>query len=1083
MSTPDQKRVRHIFDVAAELPASERSAFLDRMCEGDGAVRAQVESLLAALEGSPAFLASPTGVVEATMALEEPSGAPGGVVGVRTEGPGTTIGPYKLLQQIGEGGFGAVFMADQDKPVRRKVALKIIKLGMDTRQVVARFEQERQALAIMDHPNIAKVFDAGVTESGRPFFVMELCAGDPFTEYCDKNSLTIQERLDLFVQVCHAVQHAHHKGVIHRDIKPSNVLVSTQDGRAHAKIIDFGIAKATSSRLTEKTLFTEHKQLIGTPEYMSPEQAEGSLDIDTRTDVYSLGVLLYELLTGSTPFEGRSLRSAAYGEIQRIIREVDPPNPSTRLSQSAERIAGIAARRRAEPKKLGLIVRGELDWIVMKALEKDRYRRYDSANGLAFDVLRFIAGEPVIAAPPGRTYRVRKFVTRHRTGVIVAGAVAASLVLGVVGTSIGLVNANRERARAEASERRAVEEAQRAEREAERAESEAGLARRAEAVASHRAAELEQVVEFQASQLSGIDVPRMGIRLREMIGDRRRSALGDDASDPEASAERLRELESALVGVNFTDVALDTLNETIFCRAIDAIGSQFADQPLVQARLLHTLASTMRVLGLLERASEIQRSAVSLRAALLGEEHVDTLNSGSLLGDIYRERGMLPESDALLISTLDSRRRVLGPEHPETIVSMTRLALLRHAQGRLEESTTIAYEAAGAARRTLRDSDPRRLSALASKARIDLTSGRDAEGAALYQEVYDAHVRAFGKEHPSTLLIGSTLGRVYEQAGRLEEASALMRDVLDASRRGLGESHPDTLSARNSMGSVLLALGRVAEAEPEFREAMEGHLRTLGEDHLDTLTTMNNYAHLLQSLGRTPEAIPLLRRALEAQRRILGPDHPNTLISAVNLSILLRMQREFDEAEILVRDALERCRRVLGDEHAYTLNAVTNLGVILNSLGRHDEASAYYEQALAINSRVFGESHPRTLSSLNSMASLRRSQGRFDEAESLNAETIARARRTLPEGHPSTADYILQRAYTLRFMRRFQEAATGYQEGHAMLVASLGSAHPRTLQAIDHLSALYDMWHEAEPDEGHDQRAAQWRERRATAVR
>jgi len=434
---------KEIFADVAALDVGARASALESACAGNAALRAEVDGLLALHDraSEQGFMNGPTS--------RPTSGAPG--AGVR-EGPGTRVGQYKLLQQIGEGGFGVVFMAEQERPVQRRVALKIIKLGMDTRQVVARFEQERQALAIMDHPGIAKVLDAGATETGRPYFVMELVKGEPVTAYCDRSTLTIPERLELFAQVCRAVQHAHTKGIIHRDIKPSNVLVSTQDGKPHAKIIDFGIAKATSAaggRLTDKTLFTDHHALIGTPEYMSPEQAEGSLDIDTRTDVYSLGVLLYELLTGSTPFDAKTLRAAAYAEVQRIIREVEPPKPSTRLSRQTGSLAGTAAHRRVEPERLGELVKGELDWIVMKALDKDRARRYGSANALADDVKKFLTEEAVSAAPPGRTYLVRKFVKRNRRAVTAVCAIAGVLVLGVIGTSTGLWCALGERAAAQ----------------------------------------------------------------------------------------------------------------------------------------------------------------------------------------------------------------------------------------------------------------------------------------------------------------------------------------------------------------------------------------------------------------------------------------------------------------------------------------------------------------------------------------------------------------------------------------------------------------------------------------------------------
>jgi serine/threonine protein kinase len=355
--------------------------------------------------------------------------------------PPETVGPYRILERIGGGGMGEVFRAEQRTPIRREVALKFIKLGMDTRAVIARFEAERQALALMDHPHIAKVFDAGADEAGRPYFVMEYVKGKPITDYSDQNHLTIAERLELFEQVCQAVQHAHHKGIIHRDLKPSNVLVSTHDGKPFAKVIDFGIAKAISQQLTDKTLFTRHDQFVGTPQYMSPEQAEGSLDIDTRTDVYSLGVMLYELLTGSTPFSEAELRAVAFEQIKKMIIEVEPPKPSTRLGLNEQTLPSLAALRRTEPKRLGIMVRGELDWIVMRALDKDRRRRYETPTSFANDIIAHLNREPVQAAPLSATYRFRKFVRKHRIQVIASVAIASALLLGVIGATWGMVRA------------------------------------------------------------------------------------------------------------------------------------------------------------------------------------------------------------------------------------------------------------------------------------------------------------------------------------------------------------------------------------------------------------------------------------------------------------------------------------------------------------------------------------------------------------------------------------------------------------------------------------------------------------------
>src|SRR5499427_307951 len=376
-----------IFAEALEIEsAAERAAFLDRACGNNQALRAEVEALLRASQKTGNIL-DVSGNVAAT---ELPA----------AEQPGTRIGPYKLLEPIGEGGMGTVWMAEQSEPIQRRVALKVIKEGMDSRQVLARFEAERQALALMDHPNIAKVHDAGRTTSGRPYFVMELVKGVPITRYCDEHRLTPRQRLELFVAVCQAVQHAHQKGIIHRDIKPSNVLVALYDGQPVPKVIDFGVAKAAGQTLTDKTLMTGFGSVVGTLEYMSPEQAElNQLDIDTRSDIYSLGVVLYELLTGSTPLDRKRLKQAAFAEVLRIIREEEPQKPSTRLSHSTDSLASVSAQRHMEPAKLTKLMRGELDWIVMKALEKDRSRRYETANGLAMDVQRFLAGEPVLAAP------------------------------------------------------------------------------------------------------------------------------------------------------------------------------------------------------------------------------------------------------------------------------------------------------------------------------------------------------------------------------------------------------------------------------------------------------------------------------------------------------------------------------------------------------------------------------------------------------------------------------------------------------------------------------------------------------------
>src|SRR5262245_25913049 len=432
----DPRRVKELFAAAVDLPDVEaRQALLDRECANDPDLRQRLGALLLAND-------------EPASALEKPFAAPRPEFTSDFAGDavGTVIaGRYKLLEELGEGGMGTVWMAEQREPVKRLIALKLIKPGMDSRAVLARFEAERQALALMDHPNIARVLDGGTTAEGRPYFVMELVKGLPLTEYCDDRRLSVRARLDLFVQVCSAVQHAHQKGVIHRDLKPSNILVTEHDGKPLPKVIDFGLAKALHSlhALTERTLYTSFGTMVGTPLYMAPEQVGiNALDVDTRTDIYALGVILYELLTGTTPLEKKRFRDAAWDEMRRLIREEEAPRPSVRLSTS-DALPNLAARRQIEPAKLSRLIRGDLDWIVLKALEKDRNRRYETANGMAMDVQRHLADEPVLACPPSAGYRLRKFARKHRAGLTAAAAFAALLLLGVAVSGWQAVRATR----------------------------------------------------------------------------------------------------------------------------------------------------------------------------------------------------------------------------------------------------------------------------------------------------------------------------------------------------------------------------------------------------------------------------------------------------------------------------------------------------------------------------------------------------------------------------------------------------------------------------------------------------------------
>ena len=634
-------RLEAIFDAAMQKGSeAERVAYLEGACGSNADLRGRVETLLRAHDAAGGFL-------QAT------------VTGRTEEGPGTTIGRYKLLQQIGEGGFGVVYMAEQLEPVRRKVALKIIKLGMDTRQVVARFESERQALALMDHPHIARVFDAGATESGRPYFVMELVKGISITDYADKNSLPMRERLELFVTVCQAVQHAHQKGIIHRDIKPSNVLVTLHDGKPVPKVIDFGIAKATSHRLTEKTVFTEFRQIIGTPQYMSPEQAEMSgLDVDTRCDIYSLGVLLYELLTSTTPIEAAWLQRLGYAEMQRVIREEEPPPPSLRISTLHEQLETVARHRNAEPKALSRQFRGDLDWIVMKALEKDRTRRYASAGDLAADVERYLKDEPVLAGPPSLGYKLRKFVRRNRTSVTAVVVVAVAMVAGLGLATAGFVSAR-------------------------------GEAERSRKIASF----LEEIVAtVNPAEAEGreIDVEEVVARARKLFGNDHATvaaaldslALQEQHAGKLSSAERLYR-ESARIWRNRQgekDASLavtlghlgallrltgdDAGAEAAFREALQIAAPLPEGMQLAFCASRTELASLLQRSGRLEEAEQLVKESLRIRRLLPKTQQFRIAQELEQMTSILVSSGRIDEADRAFAEAIDLYRPLFPPDSP-----------------------------------------------------------------------------------------------------------------------------------------------------------------------------------------------------------------------------------------------------------------------------------------------------------------------------------------------------------------------------------------------------------------------------------
>jgi eukaryotic-like serine/threonine-protein kinase len=784
------------------------------------------------------------------------------------------IGPYRVLEVIGEGGMGVVYKAEQRSPITRIVALKLIKLGMDTKEVVARFEAERQALALMDHTNVARVFDAGATDQGRPYFVMEYVAGEPITDYCDKHKLTVRQRLELFAQVCEGVQHAHMKGIIHRDLKPTNVLVTLHDGTPMTKVIDFGIAKATQQRLTERTLFTETGRLIGTPEYMSPEQAEMSgLDVDTRTDVYALGVLLYELLTGALPFDPKSLRAAAYAEVQRIVREQDPPPPSTRLSSlAAELRNGVASARRIGFEELARQLRRELEWIPLKAMRKDRTERYRTANELADDVRNYLAGRPLMAAPESTWYRLRKNARRHRGPVIAASAVLVALLLGVTATSVALVGQTR--ARREAESHRQASEQQRA-------------------VAEEQRTIAEEISQFLLNMLAGTDVGGL-------YGDKVTVVQSVEAASQLLDAGHLK------------------------------------GKPLVEAAVRNTIGITLKSLDRrnqakvhLDRALALRRGALPAGDPLIAQSLVN-------LADLLTVSGDAPNAEPMLLEAMAIQRAALGPNDPDVAATLNNLARaledlrrLGEAEARYRESLQISRAAAKPEGVAV---------TLDNLAELLRRQQRQPEAERLLREAIEIRRKAFGPTHPRTARTLKALALVQRDLGKIDDAEASYRAAIEVQQATFTPEHPEVVTTRNNLATLLLQQGRFGEAEPILRDVVHIWSATRPRTDLDLASSMNALGELLRRQGKLEEADPLISDALARRRVAAGDDHESVGTSLMSLAMLRRDQGRLEEAESAARAARAIIEHTRRPGHAQRARVLGALGSALASQRKFEEA-------------------------------------------------------------------------------------------------------------------------------------------------
>jgi serine/threonine protein kinase/Flp pilus assembly protein TadD len=963
--------IESILAIAVEMGSEpQRRQFVELACGGDAELRRRVEELIANYFTAGSFLEPPAPAADAT--VEEAPAA---------ERPGAVIGPYRLLEQLGEGGFGVVYLAEQDQPVRRRVALKVLKPGMDTRQVVARFEQERQALALMDHAHIAKVFDGGETPAGRPYFVMELVKGAPITDFCDRGRLGIRERLGLFVDVCQAVQHAHQKGIIHRDLKPSNVLVTAQDTAPVVKVIDFGVAKALGQELTDKTVFTGLAQMIGTPLYMSPEQAGMSgLDVDTRSDVYSLGVLLYELLTGATPFDKGRFRQASYDEMRRIIREEEPPKPSTRLSTPGQAAQTAAARRQSDPKRLSRLLRGELDWVVMRALEKDRDRRYESASAFAADVQRYLRDEPVLACPPSVSYRLRKFARRNRGRLVAAGVLGLALLVAVGGVGWAALDKLARQARY----------ANKLELALDRAELFQGQGQRAEALE-----------EFGRAELLAHEAPADPARARRLAALRGR--LEDDARDQEFRARfegiRLRvesqvdleqnsftheagfpEVRDALRRYGFAvgETAPDRVAARVQGRPeavrrdlVAALGDCLASAPRGEVQTRQWLFATLAAAD-----KDSWRMQVRQAAAAHDEAELERLSRAA---DVEKQ----PPSFLLFLA-----------QYLPAPMKSARLELLRRTQRAHAGDLWANHDLALELTRQGQPAEAVRYFTAALALRPDNPGIYLNRGQALWaageRDAAIADFRQAVARAPDYLVARLSLGSRLRAIGRLDDAITEFRAAL--------RINPRSAPAHSNLGVALLDRGRPEEALAEYREAIR--LQT------DFAPAHYNLGEALHRAGRLDDAAAEFREALRLKQ--------DYALAHAGLGTVLARQGRLDDAIA----ALQESVRLKPDDATVHYN----LGKAQFDKGRLDDAAAEFREAIRLKAD-YADAH------LNLGSALGR-KGRHDEAAAEFRE-VTRLQPNNPLAHCNLG-------HALRQQGNFREALAELRRGH-----ELASKSPR----------------------------------------
>ena len=825
---------------------------------------------------------------------------------------GTVIDKFTLSKEIGQGGMGRVFVAHQSDPVKRQVALKVIKKGLNSKEVIARFEAERQALALMDHPNIARILDGGSTADGQPYFVMEYVKGQPLTDYCDAKRLGLNERLGLFVDICNAVQHAHQKGIIHRDLKPSNILVAEYDGVAVPKVIDFGLAKALDSQklLTEQTLATHFGQVVGTFKYMSPEQADSeTIDIDTRTDIYALGVILYELLTGKTPLDQQSFKDKALLKVLELIRDHEPQRPSTKLSSLEKAVTTVSEQRQTDPGRLSQILRGDLDWVVMKALDKERHRRYESASSFGDDIQRFLDSEPVLARPPSTAYKIRKFVGKNRGLVASVATIVVLLVGGIVGTSWFAIKANNA-AKNELAQRKVAEE------------------KEAEAVTQKNKAD-------QAKDEAEASAKRANEVLKIVSGSFKSTNPNEGANADMTAKEVLINAQKSM--------------ET---SELDDLG---------KIELLETLSTSFRGLGEKDLLLKTSQQQLNITKKNFGEDHLQTTNAMNNLGNGYFHNGQNDKALGLFEKVVEIRKEKLGMGNQDTLGSMMNLANALEGLGRLDEALTTREQVLAASREHFGGQHNATLTAINNLAASYSRKGDAKKASELINELVKGSEALFGADHPKTLTALQNLGIDYAKQGNFPKAIETLEIVNQRQAKKLGADHPDTLAGQAQLSTIYYVSGNLAKALELGEENLRLTREKLGNEHPETIFSMRNLANIYNRTGKKQRAIEIRSEAVEISKKIFGEAHPETLSAEMGLANLIDASGEKDKA-LKMRERLYRVMtEKLGAEHPETIKLMTGLAASYMENGRPNDGLELFEKIYEVRSKRLGDKHISTV--------------------------------------------------------------------------------------------------------------------------